>query len=67
MHKKLEDHYTKAEDVVNFHLQTVWEGQHANKPETQQISSVLETDVFTPDCSTRSSSRCTTTTGAEPS
>ena len=36
MHKKLEDHYAKASDVVAFHLQTVWEGQHANKPETHE-------------------------------
>ena len=34
MHKRIEDHYAKAKDVVSFHLQTVWEGQQANKPET---------------------------------
>ena len=34
MHKRLEDHYAKANDVVGFHLQTVWEGQHANTPDT---------------------------------
>ena len=36
MHKRLEDHYAKAGDVVSFHLQTVWEGQQANKPETHK-------------------------------
>ena len=36
MHKRLEDHYAKTADVVSFHLQTVWEGQHANKPETHK-------------------------------
>jgi hypothetical protein len=34
VHKRLEGSYAKADDVVMFHLQTVWEGQHANKPET---------------------------------
>ena len=33
MHKKIETNFAKAKDVVCFHLQTVWEGQHVNKPE----------------------------------
>ncbi len=33
MHKKVEGAFSKAKDVVCFHLQTVWEGQHVNKPE----------------------------------
>ena len=33
MHKQLEDRYAKDRDVVLFHLQTVWEGQHTNTPE----------------------------------
>ena len=36
MHKRIEDTYAKAKDVVSFHLQTVWEGQEANKPETHE-------------------------------
>ena len=34
MHVKAEAKLADAKDVVFFHLQTVWEGQHANKPET---------------------------------
>lgn len=33
MHRKLEEKFAKAKDVVCFHLQTVWEGQQVNKPE----------------------------------
>ncbi|NJN14403.1 MAG: hypothetical protein HC813_01810 [Planctomycetes bacterium] len=33
MHKKLEEHFKEADDVVFFHLQTVWEGTHTNTPE----------------------------------
>lgn len=36
MHKRIEDTYAKADDVVGFHLQTVWEGQHTNMPERHQ-------------------------------
>ena len=33
MHKALEDHYREEQDVVIFHLQTVFEGQSANTPQ----------------------------------
>ena len=33
MHKALEDRFADAEDVVFFHLQTVWEGKATNTPE----------------------------------
>ena len=33
MHKKLEDRFAEAEDVVFLHLQTVWEGTHTNTPQ----------------------------------
>ena len=33
MHRKVEEKFKKAGDVVCFHLQTVWEGQHVNTPE----------------------------------
>jgi hypothetical protein len=32
VHKKLEDRFAKAKDVVFLHLQTVWEGTHTNTP-----------------------------------
>lgn len=34
MHRKVEQAYKDKKDVVFFHLQTVWEGQSANKPGT---------------------------------
>ena len=33
MHKKLEDRFTDADDVVLFHLQTVFEGHSTNTAE----------------------------------
>jgi len=33
VHRAVEKKFEKSEDVVCFHLQTVWEGQHVNKPE----------------------------------
>jgi hypothetical protein len=36
VHKRLEETYAKADDVVGFHLQTVWEGQQANTPDTHE-------------------------------
>ena len=32
MHKKLEDRFAKAKDVVFLHIQTVWEGTQTNTP-----------------------------------
>lgn len=32
MHKKVEQHYREQDDVVSFHLQTVWEAQDTNTP-----------------------------------
>jgi len=32
VHKKIEERYAKAEDVVSFHVQTVFEGEHTNTP-----------------------------------
>jgi hypothetical protein len=33
VHGKVEERFKGAKDVVCFHLQTVWEGQHVNIPE----------------------------------
>ena len=33
MHNIVESKFKDAEDVVFFHLQTVWEGTHVNTPE----------------------------------
>jgi len=33
VHKKLEDRFAKASDVVLMHVQTVWEGTHTNTPD----------------------------------
>ncbi len=33
MHKALEDHYAEDDDVVLFHVQTVFEGASSNTPE----------------------------------
>ena len=33
MHSKLEERYADADDVVLFHLQTVWEAEGVNTPE----------------------------------
>lgn len=32
MHKKLEDRFAEAKDVVFLHVQTVWEGTDTNTP-----------------------------------
>ena len=32
MHKQLEDRYAAADNVVMFHIQTVWEGLSTNTP-----------------------------------
>jgi len=32
-HKKMEEKFADADDVVFMHLQTVWEGTHTNTPE----------------------------------
>ena len=32
MHKSLEERFAKVDDVVLFHLQTVWEAENVNTP-----------------------------------
>jgi len=36
VHRRVEQEYAKAADVVHLHLQTVWEGQHHNLPEANE-------------------------------
>ena len=37
MHRKVETAFAGAPDVVCFQLQTVWEGQHTNTPESNAV------------------------------
>jgi hypothetical protein len=46
VHKKVETEFEDADDVVCFHLQTVWEGQNVNKPEAnRRVAKQFKIDV----------------------